>query len=325
MRRSYHHLAVSFDQSEAVRRFAMAKLVLLPVSPMRFPLPTRDEVQPMRARLLLLLALLEPAIFCFADGSAAVAEEEGRRVALVIGNADYQYASDLSSPANDAASVAEGLRRAGFSVIATNVGRHDMEIALNQFLRTASGASLTLFYYSGHGIQAGGFNRIIPTDAMLRDVADLDVETFAVDTILRAMEKQGGVQLMFLDACRNNPFAGRDYYVGTVKARGDAGFAPFEAHRGRSLLGFSTEPGQVALDGNGELSPYTQAFVHNVLVPGTDLLTGLRKVRQEVARTTGGNQIPWESHSLVDAVYLMPKSSGAFHSGADNPKTASMN
>src|SRR5437763_7895043 len=147
--------------------------------------------------------------------SSASAASSGRRVAFVVGNSDYKNVPELPNPINDARAVAESLKRAGFDVVAAyNLDRSAFEEELRKFIRSLDGADTSLFYYSGHGIQVGGDNRLIPVDATLKTSMDLEVETISVKTILSYMQAHSRQQLIFLDSCRNNPFPAKAYYVG---------------------------------------------------------------------------------------------------------------
>jgi len=236
----------------------------------------------------------------------AAAETGGRRVAFIVGNSAYQNVPTLANPRNDATEVAVALRKAGFEVVtAFDLDHTAFETELREFVRSLSGADVSLFYYSGHGIQIGGDNRIVPVDAALKTAMDMEVETVSVQTILAYMQGQSRIQVVFLDSCRNNPFPARAYFIGaglerTPKA---GGLAALEASSG-SLIAYSTQPGNVAVDGTGRLSPFTEAFLNNGFKFGVDLQSALMKVTQEVWQSTAQKQRPWTSYTLVEPLYL---------------------
>jgi TPR repeat protein len=232
--------------------------------------------------------------------------DSGRRVAFVVGNSAYQNVPELKNPTNDAQAISEALKRAGFDVVlANNLDRVAFETALRTFIRSLDGADLSLFYYSGHGIQVAGDNRLIPVDAALKTAMDLEVETISVRTILNSMQARSHEQIIFLDSCRNNPFPARSYYVGAELTRSEqpGGLAVQSVSSG-SLIAFSTQPGNVAEDGGGAYSPFTAAFLDNGFKLGVDLQAALMKVTKQVSEKTNGRQVPWNNSSLTEAVYL---------------------
>jgi len=238
--------------------------------------------------------------------SSAVAETSGRRVAFVVGNGAYKNVPELKNPINDAQAIADSLKRVGFEVVlANNLDKVGFETELRKFLRSLDGAKLSLFYYSGHGIQVAGDNRLIPVDAGLKTAMDLEVETISVQTILKSMQAQSHEQVIFLDSCRNNPFPARSYYIGAELTRAEqpGGLAAQSASVG-SLVAFSTQPGNVAEDGAGSYSPFTAAFLDNGFKLGVDLQSALMKVTKQVSETTSGRQVPWNNSSLTEPVYL---------------------
>ena len=251
-----------------------------------------------------------PALFvlmflgCFAAGLPTAQAE--RRVAMVIGNAAYQSAPPLMTPTTDAAEVSKLLRALDFSVIElTNVDKVGMERALRQFSAEMNDADVALFYYSGHGVQVGDVNYLVPISAKIDGPRSLALDTIALHDIRSAMQEAGvKVELLFLDACRDNPFAGA--FVSAEAKGATRGFAPVKTTTG-SLVAFSTSPGQVARDGTGDVSPFTRGFLRYAAVPGLDISQVLTRVRSYVARETDNQQVPWDSSSLLGDFYLVPK------------------
>lgn len=236
-------------------------------------------------------------------GGAALA---GERHALVIGNADYdsQTLTALKNPANDAALVADSLKAAGFEVeLILNADLRDMKRAVRDFsekLKGAPAGSLSAFYYSGHGFEAGGKNYLAPLKADLRDEVDAEFEALSVDWVLRAVEtSHDGANIVILDACRNTALK--------RSAGGTAGgFSLLTSTPRGSFISFATAPGSTASDGSGLNSPYTAAIAREMLVPGATIEAVFKRVRQHVVEETGGEQVPWDHSSLTDDIVLLP-------------------
>lgn len=239
----------------------------------------------------------------FAAGAAQAAE----RVALVIGNGAYSNASTLPNPANDAADFAAAMRDLGFeTIVATDVDKAGFDQKLRDFARALRGARTALFYYAGHGLQVAGKNYAVPIDAKLEAPADLAVETVELDQILSVMQAdEDRVNLVFLDACRDNPLA-RSFARGLPAARAisvGSGLSALDAGRG-TLIAFATAPNKVALDGRGRNSPFTGALLRHIRTPGLDIAFVMRRVTADVESQTGGAQIPWVHASLTTDVML---------------------
>ena len=244
------------------------------------------------------------AILLAASADAAQALE--RRVAFVVGNSAYANVPTLPNPKNDAEAVAQSLRDAGFDVItALDLDHQQFDTEFQKFVRSLAGADISMFYYSGHGIQVGGDNRIIPVDANLKTALDMEVETISLRTIMGYMQANSKSQLVYLDSCRNNPFPSSSFLVGPDKevALTGEGLAAQEASRG-SLIAFSTQPGNVAVDGFGTKSPFTEAVLSRSFNLGVDVQSALMKVTQDVWETTKQKQRPWSSSTLVEPIFL---------------------
>ncbi|WP_049736301.1 caspase family protein [Rhizobium ecuadorense] len=268
-------------------------------------MPKFHHIRRLCAYLLTIAAILLSA----ATAYAAITEgENGRRVALVIGNSVYKTLPSLPNPANDVEEVANTLRSAGFDVtIGVNVDRIGLEDTVRRFLRSTSNAEAGLIYYSGHGIQVGGQNFIVPVDATLETPYDVETQTMPLDLILNHLKQNSRVQLIFLDACRNNPFNAQKFWMAEKLEPVGAtrGLARIDSDLG-SLIAFSTEPGQVALDGAGALSPYSESFIKRASEPNKEIRQVLTDVRRDVIAMTGGKQVPWENSSLMDSFYFIP-------------------
>jgi len=258
---------------------------------------------------LLLMALLLATV---AGAPPSTAQAAGDRVALVIGNSDYTHASDLKNPKADAHDMAAALERLGFKVIAGyDLDRPGMNRIIRRFADALVGASTGLLFYAGHGIQVGGQNYLVPVDAKLEDATGLDFELIRLETVQRAMETAAKANVIFLDACRDNPLARNlARSLGTRSVPVGQGLAPIEAGVG-TLISYSTQPGNVALDGDGRNSPFAGALVRHIERPGADITEVLINVRREVTQVTANRQIPWEHSSLTERLYLAAPASGA--------------
>jgi hypothetical protein len=248
----------------------------------------------LRAAIVLLLM--------FVLSSAAHA---GKRVALVIGNSSYQYVPELANPKNDASDVAAALKMHGFQVIdGINLDKVALDRKIRDFAMALRGAEVGVFFYAGHGLQVSGQNYIVPVDAQLTTAAALDFEMVRLDLVHRTMEREAPTNILFLDACRNNPLARNlARAMGTRSAEIGRGLAAVEAGVG-TLISFSTQPGNVALDGIGRNSPFAGALVKRMWSSSDDLSALLIAVRNDVVRETQGKQVPWEHSALMGRFYF---------------------
>lgn len=229
------------------------------------------------------------------------------RVALVIGNSDYQYGTPLPNPRNDATDIAGALQAVGFKVI---LGRDLDWRSFSETIRTFSNALKdaddAVFYYAGHGLQVSGQNYLIPVDAKLDSERDLDFSAIRLNFILRQMEidREDKTNIVFLDACRDNPLARNlSRSMGTRSASVGMGLAQVKTGVG-TFIAFSTQPGNVALDGKGRNSPFTAALTKRIPMPGKSLNTLMIDVRKEVLAETKGRQVPWDHSALTGDFYF---------------------
>jgi uncharacterized caspase-like protein len=231
------------------------------------------------------------------------------RVALVIGNGAYKNAARLPNPPNDATAVAAALRKIGFDVVeGRDLPKRSMEEKIIEFSRKLDRASLALFFYAGHGMQVGGRNYLLPVDAMLERPGDLTFETIDVSQVLGQMEAEKRVNLVFLDACRDNPFArSLARSMGTRSSTVGQGLASIQSAVG-TMIAYATQPDNVALDGAGANSPFTTALLKHIVTPGLDISAVMKRVRSEVVAATRDKQVPWDHSSLVGDVVLVPAS-----------------
>lgn len=255
----------------------------------------------MRRLVVALIAIL--GLMASAAGAFA-----GKRVALVVGNAAYVNAEPLANPVNDAVDMAAQLAALGFEVVeGRNLGKRELERLIGSFSDRLEGAEAALFFYAGHGLQVDGRNYVVPVDARLDVPAKLRLEAVAMDDILDIMEQQAAVSLVFLDACRNNPFTRSLSRAAPSRSAATlgAGLAQFSAGRG-SFIAFSTAPGAVALDGSGRNSPFTAALLTHLSAPGQSVSDLMIAVRRDVLAATKDFQTPWEQGSLTERFEFVP-------------------
>jgi uncharacterized caspase-like protein/uncharacterized protein YraI len=231
------------------------------------------------------------------------------RVALVIGNGAYTNAPSLSNPAYDAADMARTLRQIGFDVVEDiDLDKRSMEAKILEFGGKLEKTDVALFFYAGHSLQVAGRNYLIPIDARLENPANLSFETFDLHQVQDQMEASRHVNLLFLDACRNNPFA-RTIAGASWAHRSAAvgrGLASTETTAG-TMIAYATQPDNVALDGVGQRnSPFTTALLKHVKTPGLEIRSVMTRVRADVMAATGDKQVPWDHSSLVREVILVP-------------------
>jgi uncharacterized caspase-like protein len=228
-----------------------------------------------------------------------------RRVALVIGNSAYRSAPALANPVNDATDMAAALRRLGFDVVeGKNLDRRGMDEALREFGRKLDRADLALFFYAGHGLQVAGKNYLVPIDATIERETDLSFDAVDVSVVLGQMEAEKRVNLIFLDACRDNPFVRTlARSLGARSAAVGRGLASIQSGLGTMIV-YATQPDNVAFDGDGRNSPFTTAFLKHIGDAGVDIGTLMRRVRAEVVAATREKQVPWDHSSLVGEVFL---------------------
>jgi formylglycine-generating enzyme required for sulfatase activity len=243
-------------------------------------------------------------LFCLTSAAPAHAD---KRVALVIGNGFYQYQPILPNPKHDAEDVAKALGDLNFDVVlGLDLTRAGMNEKLDEFSRKADGADVAFVYYSGHGMQFGGANYLLPTDASLDSAADVNpFRLVRIDNVMETLSAVNGPKIVVLDACRDNPVANElkrklAALRGTRGAEVTRGLSPITASSVSGLLvAYATQADETALDGKGRNSPFTAAFIKNVGVPDTDIRQMFFHVQDEVVRETDGKQRPEISVSLV--------------------------
>jgi Caspase domain len=237
--------------------------------------------------------------------AVVVPAEAAKRVALVIGNSAYLHANPLTNPKNDAEDVAKKFAELGFDVTSgQNLDLNSMRNTVRGFIKKLEGADLAVFYYAGHGLQIKGTNYMVPVDAKLATEDDVGFEAVGMDAVLAPMERVSRTNLVFLDACRDNPLAKNlARSMGTRSAAVGQGLAQQGGGVG-TLIAFATQPGNVALDGKGRNSPFTTALLKHLGTPGQDIMRDMVMVRRDVIATTSGAQVPWDNSSLTGDVIL---------------------
>ena len=229
-----------------------------------------------------------------------------KRVALVIGNSAYKHTIALPNPKNDAKALTATLKRLGFDVLGgTDLSRTKFEKVVVAFSKKLRNADVGLFFYAGHGLQVSGQNYLVPIDAELSDEAGLQFSMVKLNDVLAQMERSTKTNLIFIDACRDNPLA-RNLARSMGRTRSGSigrGLAPVRSGIG-TMITFATEPGNVAQDGDGKNSPFTTALLKHIETPGLDIAPLLRSVRRDVIQATRRQQVPWNHSSLTDSFFF---------------------
>jgi len=249
----------------------------------------REPMGRPRSSTIVGLFLIAGLLCCIAAGA------QEQRVALVIGNGRYQHIATLVNPPNDAADMAAALKKDGFTVThLTDASRKAMEQAVRAFGNSLKNPdAIGMFYYSGHGAQAGGANYLIPVDADIQDADELAYSAVDAESILAKMRSAGNkINIVVLDACRDNPFPGSSRSA-------EKGLAVVKIKVPESVIVYATDPGSTASDGTGRNSPFTKAFLENMDAPGQDISVMMKRVTSRVRTDTDGKQTPWVSTNLT--------------------------
>jgi len=246
-------------------------------------------------------------VACWALAALFASPADARRVALVIGNSDYKVAP-LDNPVNDAVAVAEVIeQQLKFDkvILKRDLGAEAFRDALREMARESRGAEVGVLYFAGHGVEVGGRNFLIPVDARLRAAREVDLEAIALETALAQLDGVTTLKLVILDACRNNPFplAGATRSVGTGLARIEP--------EGNTLVAYAARHGTMAEDGSASRhSPFTEALLKHIAMPGLEVRQLFGYVRDEVATATGHRQQPYLYGSLGgQGLFLRPQAS----------------
>ncbi|HEV8138842.1 MAG TPA: caspase domain-containing protein [Pyrinomonadaceae bacterium] len=246
--------------------------------------------------LLLLIVITPFSIGGRMSRGAGASETIPGKVALVIGNGNYKMAP-LQNPVNDAHDMAAALRQLGFDVVyGEDLSQDGMTRTIKEFRDKLASGSIGLFYYAGHGSQIDGRNYLIPVDATVASAQEVIAKSVEVNSVLGQMESaRNRVNLIILDACRNNPFVGkRTVAAGLASIKGASG----------TLIAYATAPDSVARDGEGRNGLYTSELLNAIRLPGVRIEDVFMRVRVAVEAKSNGDQVPWESSSLVSLFYF---------------------
>ena len=234
------------------------------------------------------------------NNTQSIVNSNEKRLALVIGNADYEFGGTLANPENDAKAMAQALRNIGFEVSEyTNANQKDIKKAIDEFGKKLKLYDVGLFFYAGHGVQVKGSNYLVPVDANLSSENDVEYDCVNAERVLANMEDAGSkVNIVVLDACRNNPFE-RSW----TRSTQGKGLAFMNAPSG-SLIAYATSPGTTASDGSGKNGLYTSALLKHLATPNITILEMFQQVRSTVMKESHDMQVPWESTSLKGNFYF---------------------
>jgi Caspase domain/Putative peptidoglycan binding domain len=267
------------------------------------------------------VVLWATAIPFVAVPSSAAVQTTDKRVALVIGNGAYQSAIRLDNAVFDAQAVANSFRKLGFQVVVGyDLNIDQMRSKVSEFSAALSDSKSAVIYYAGHGISVDEENYLVPTDIVLKSPTDLDLNAISVSLLLKQMKRDDRVNIIILDACRDNPFAA---VLARQKTRAlvvERGLTPIDGDLARgTLIAFASDPKSSALDGRaGAHSPFTEAFLAHLFDSGVTIDTVMSRVRNDVWEKTGHHQLPWVNTSLIGEYELNPKLTS--EPAADNVK-----
>jgi uncharacterized caspase-like protein len=256
----------------------------------------------MFSRVVLILGLLVAALL---PASGARAE---RRVALVVGNSAYANATVLRNPRNDASDLADALKRLGFEVLlGLDLDQAKFAGTIEQFARMLDQADVGMFFYAGHGLQLNEKNYLVSTNARLESEFFIPAETIELDVIIRLMESKAATNLVFLDACRNNPLTENLKRNLAAVRRGGVlgrGLARVEPTGHDTLIAFAAAPGQEAADGEDRNSPFTSSLLKHIAQPGLEVSVMLKEVAADVRRDTRNGQRPQQLSDMSRTFYF---------------------
>jgi hypothetical protein len=252
------------------------------------------------------LAVLLIVAGCLA-ATQAIAE---RRVALVVGNSQYEHTAALPNPRNDAEDMARALARVGFEVkVGLDLDQTRFARIIDEFAQALEGADVGLFFYAGHGLQISDKNYLVSTQAKLESTFLVPSETIELDAVIRLMESKTGTNLVFLDACRNNPLTENLKRNLTAAHRDVAsvgrGLAPIAPTGHDTLVAFSAAPGELAADGTGRNSPFAAALLRHLPEPGLEVSVMLKDVTADVRQETSNVQRPQQLSDMSRKFYFV--------------------
>ena len=255
---------------------------------------------------------------------AANAARAEKRVALVVGNSNYQTVPQLPNPSRDATAVAKMFRDAGFETVDTliNAGNLEFKRAIRKFETIADQADIAVVYYAGHGVEISGVNYLIPVDARLASDRDSEDEAIPLERLVASADGAKRLRLIVLDACRDNPFVKSMRRERKTATRAvSAGLGKVEPTSTDTLIAYAAKAGSTADDGAGLHSPFTTAVLKNLTVPGLDVRLAFGRVRDEVLKMTDSRQEPFVYGSLGGGnIALVPAPAKAPEASANDIK-----
>jgi hypothetical protein len=246
------------------------------------------------------LFLPAPYAWVWAQSEGTMKLLKAPKVALVLGNSKYKEAP-LKNAANDAKAMADALKACGFDVtLKVDGGKADMAAAVQAYVQTLTAKKcIGLFYYAGHGIQLAWRNYMLPVDADLDTIADIQKQGVEVNALMEGLTKAANpMNIVILDACRDNPF-------GKLKGVDQKGLSQMDAPN-NTIISYATAPGNVASDGDGANGLYTENLLREVKVKEAKVEDVFKRVRLNVRKRSNGAQVPWDSSSLEDDFYFLP-------------------
>src|SRR6516225_4821827 len=247
------------------------------------------------SRFILSVIALAVGLFCTAIWADRAFAE--RRVALIIGNSNYQNAPILPNPERDARGIADMFQKAGYEIVTTafNVGSLDFKSTIRKFEDAVTDADIAVIYYAGYGLNIHGTNYLIPIDAKLTSDRDANDETITLEQLVESVHSAKRLRVIIIDACRDNPFA---RIMKTERMASFSGLAAVEPNSIDTLIAYAAKSGTTAQDGGGDHSPFAAALITNLFVPGLDIRLAFGRVRDEVLKKTGLMQEPFVYGSL---------------------------
>jgi len=247
------------------------------------------------------LFLPTPYAWVWAESEGALQLLKAPKLALVVGNGKYKDAPELKNPPNDAKAIGEALKASGFQVtMKLDTGREELVAAIRDYVHAVERTKCVgLFYFAGHGVQLAWRNYMLPIDAVIDKIDDMAKQSVDIERLMEGLSKaQNPMNVIILDACRENPF-GRDFRVE------HKGLSQMDAPN-LTLLAYATSPGNVASDGEGSNGLYTENLLREIKVPEAKIEDVFKRVRLAVRKKTNGAQIPWESTSLEEDFWFIP-------------------
>ena len=243
------------------------------------------------SRFILSVIALALGLFCTAIWADRAFAE--RRVALIIGNSNYQNAPILPNPERDARGIADMFQKAGYEIVTTafNVGNMDFKSTIRKFEDTVTDADIAVIYYAGYGLNIHGTNYLIPIDAKLASDRDANNETITLEQLVESVHRAKLLRVIIIDACRDSPFA-------RIMKAERMGLGAVQPNSIDTLIAYAAKPGTTADDGGGDHSPFAAALIDNLFVPGLDIRLAFGRVRDEVLKKTGYMQEPFVYGSL---------------------------